>query len=106
MVACYAHVRMMVLVKGRCDMGTTNKGNGFRVGSAVVLAADYVALVGGDANVIHEVVDSRLANGEYVFTVAPVVGDGYGAPRAVFADDIRAVRDVTDAGRAALGGGK
>jgi len=71
---------------------------GFAMGQWVVLAEEYVALVERPdlRNVIHEVVDSRGANGVVAYRVAPLMGRGIDWARQseVFADDLRAVQGV------------
>jgi len=69
---------------------------GYAVGSTVALTEEYVSLFEAFdlRNVICEVVDSRGANGETAYVVAPVapVGVDWSRAREVFGADLRAVR--------------
>ncbi len=70
----------------------TTTNTGFSVGSTVALTEEYVSLFESFdlRNVICEVVDTRLANGTYVYRVAPI-GDRAREVEA-YRSDLRAVR--------------
>lgn len=64
---------------------------GFAVGTAVAINGDLTWLYGAAANVLAEVVDVRLAGGEYLYTLACLVS-GKRLAEDVSADDLHPVR--------------
>ncbi len=69
--------------------------NSMTVGALVVLTDEYISLTERFElrSVLCEIIDTRLANGVYVYAVAPVSGAGFLTESfGVFPEDIRLAR--------------